>query len=208
MNDTGQRSMAGGIRQALILTVLMILSLSLYLGVLRWRGRAAVFVTEISLDRVFPFRPEWVWVYLMPYVVGPILVGMLAPATFAWFIRRGLLLVFISLAIFICFPTQIARPPATDRDGDFTTRFYRNMATIDEPPANAAPSLHVSLTCLLAWALVRDFPRWWPAVFVGAGLVWLATLLIRQHHLIDVGSGVLLASLLAIPWRKIIPSSS
>ena len=41
-------------------------------------------------------------------------------------------------------------------DGGLTATLYQRMAAIDQPPANAAPSLHVSLTCLMAWAVVRD----------------------------------------------------
>jgi len=76
------------------------------------------------------------------------------------------------------------------------------MIAIDGPAANAAPSLHVSLTCLLAWALVRDFPRLWPLTALGIGIVWLSTLYTRQHHWLDVASGVLLASTVALPWRR------
>ena len=83
---------------------------------------------------------------------------------------------------------------------DPTARLYRDMVEIDEPPANAAPSLHVSLTCLLAWALVRDYPRWWLPGFIGAVLVWLATLFTRQHHVLDVVTGAALACVLALPW--------
>ena len=75
------------------------------------------------------------------------------------------------------------------------------IIAIDGPAANAAPSLHVSLTCLLAWALVRDFRQWWPMTMLGVGVVWLSTLYTRQHHLLDVASGILLASTAALPWH-------
>ena len=51
----------------------------------------------------------------------------------------------------------------------------------------------MSLTFLLALALLRDFPRWWPITVGSVVLVWLATLFTRQHHLIDVLTGILLA---------------
>src|SRR5262249_22146119 len=84
---------------------------------------------------------------------------------------------------------------------------YRSMVEIDDPPANAAPSLHVSLSCLLAWALAFDRPRWWAAALLGAILVWLSTLYTAQHHLIDDGSGYLLASMisLATPFKSPAP---
>jgi membrane-associated phospholipid phosphatase len=105
----------------------------------------------------------------------------------------------LSLLIFVLLPTRTVRPDTTDLGSGVTADLYRNMIAIDGPAANAAPSLHVSLTCLLAWALCRDFPRW-SLISVGlVGLVWLSTLLTRQHHLIDVATGILLATLVAWP---------
>jgi hypothetical protein len=191
-----RRTLAHGIRQALVLAAIMVASLGLYLIVLKWRGPAAAVVTWTPWDDGIPFRPAWVWVYLLPYVVGPVLFALLTPPTFWWFIGRGLVIVFASLAFFIVLPTQTAVRPAGPAPGEgLTALVYNQMIAIDEPPANAAPSLHVSLTCLLALALVRDFPRSWAAVFGGVGLVWLATLLTRQHHLVDVATGVLLTLL-------------
>jgi membrane-associated phospholipid phosphatase len=198
--------------QSLLLAVIMFSSLGLYLAVLRWRGGAPVFVTHLALDDLVPFRPEWVWVYLLPYLVGPVVIGLLSRDTFRWFVYRGLALVGLTLVIFILWPTQTGpRPAATDLDG-FTGWMYHQMVEIDEPPANAAPSLHVSLTCLLVLALVRDFPRWWLLSAAGVGLVWLSTLLTRQHTLIDVATGVLLAGAVVLAWpgrwrRKASPRS-
>ena len=198
------RRLARAVRQAAVLALLMLLSLSSYLAVLKWRGDAAVWVTRTAWDRHIPFRPEWVWVYLLPYLVGPVVAGSLSRPTFAWFVRRGLAAVLASLAVFVVCPTRTVRPTADGLGDGTTAALYRNMVGIDEPPANAAPSLHVSLTCLLALALVRDYPRWWPAATAGAGLVWLATLLTQQHHLIDVATGILLAGALALPWGRLL----
>jgi membrane-associated phospholipid phosphatase len=196
-------TLARGIRQAVLLAVIMFSSLGLYLTVLKWRGwEGKDHVTYVpAWDDVIPFAPGWVWVYLIPYLVGPVLLGLVSSDTFFWFVRRGLVIVAVSLAVFIVYPTQtkVREQPALG-DG-LTAVLYRNMVEIDEPPANAAPSLHVSLTCLLALALVREFPRWWPLTFAGAVLVWLATLFTRQHHVIDVVTGALLAVVVAyVPW--------
>jgi membrane-associated phospholipid phosphatase len=198
-----ERSLAGGVRQALALAGIMLGSLSLYLVVLKWRGPAARLTTHLPPDDWLPFRPEWVWVYLIPYLVGPALVGFLRPSTFRWYVGRGLVVVATTLLIFIAVPTRTApRPPSEGLLGGLTAFAYHNMVEIDEPPANAAPSLHVSLTCLLAWALCRDFPRWWAPAWLGTGLVWLATLLTRQHHLLDIVSGALLAAAVVWLWPR------
>jgi hypothetical protein len=191
-----------GIRQTVVLAVIMLISLSLYLAVLKWRGPAASVTTATSWDQALPFCPTWVWGYLLPYLIGPAIAGVLSRDTFAWYIRRGLVIVFVSLAIFVVLPTHTTRPPASSLPDGLTGELYRSVVMIDDPPANAAPSLHVSLTCLLALAVVRDYPRWWLAAWAGAGLTWLATLLTRQHHLIDVATGVLLAAVVTWPGKR------
>lgn len=194
----GERRTPGRfVRQALLLMLIMLAALGFYLVVLWWRGPDAKLVTWTRWDEWLPFRPEWVWVYLAPYALGPVAVGLLSREAFGWFVRRGLVLVFVSLMIFIVVPTRTVRPDLSGLEVGATGGLYRNMIAIDGPAANAAPSLHVSLTCLLAWALVRDYPYWGATSFVGIGVVWLSTLLTRQHHLLDVASGVLLASLVA-----------
>ncbi|MBI3409791.1 MAG: phosphatase PAP2 family protein [Planctomycetes bacterium] len=183
--------------QALGLAALMCVSLGGYLVVLKWRGWDAQIVTYTSWDDFIPYQPAWVWVYLIPYVIGPVAIGLIRPATFRWYVSRGLIVVGITLLIFIVIPTQTAKRPPEHGLSGLTAQLYEMMIAVDEPPANAAPSLHVSLTCLLALALIRDFPRWWPMTFGGVGLVWVATLFTRQHHLLDIVTGAALALVVA-----------
>jgi hypothetical protein len=199
------RTLPRFLRQAFILAGMMLGSLALYLAVLKWRGPAATVTTRTAWDDAIPYRPGWVWAYLLPYLVGPFIAGLLSPSSFRWYVRRGLLVVAVSLAIFAAFPTRVERPTTDAPAGGLTGRIYRNMVEVDEPPANAAPSLHVSLTFLLALAVVRDDPRWGLAALGGAAVVWLATLLTWQHHLIDVATGVLLAGIFALPWSTRAP---
>ncbi len=196
-----RRTIKRAFYQALGLGALTFAALGLYLIVLKWRGHAGKEnVTWTEWDALIPFEPAWVWVYLIPYVIGPALVGLMSRLTFAWFVPRALAIMFFSVMVFILYPTQTApRPPLTLPEGP-TRDLYKMMIDVDEPPANAAPSLHVSLTCLLALALIRDFPRWSPLWIAGALVVWAATLFTRQHHLIDVFSGVVLTFMVVLAW--------
>jgi membrane-associated phospholipid phosphatase len=188
-----------GVRQALVLFVITLASLALYLSVEYWRGNAATIYTQTAWDRAIPFYYGWVWVYLFPYVLAPVIAALLRPVTFDWFIRRGILVVLISLVIFAAVPTRTVRPDRALVGEGITGDLYRSMADCDEPGANAAPSLHVSLTCLFAIALLCDFPRWRLVSIGGILVVWLSTLFTHQHHLIDVGTGILLALLATLP---------
>jgi membrane-associated phospholipid phosphatase len=203
LSQTDRFTLKRAVLQALGLGALMFTALGGYLIVLKWRGPAGYdHITWTSWDEYVPFRPGWVWAYLIPYIVGPALVGLLRRDTFAWFVPRALAVTGLSLLVFIVYPTQTAaRPPLTLEPGP-TRELYRWMVEVDEPPANAAPSLHVSLTCLLAMVLIRDFPRWWPLTILGTLVVWAATLFTRQHHLIDVVSGALLACAVVLVWPR------
>lgn len=192
-------------RQALILALLMFSSLGGYLLVLKWRGHEPVYITWTPADEWFPFQPTWVWVYMLPYAIAPVVIGLLTPVTFWWFIRCGLVVVIVTLIVFILIPTQTGERPRHELPPGLTALMYEEMVKIDEPPANAAPSLHVSLTCLLALALLRDFPRYWFLSLGAVGLVWLATLFTRQHHLIDVGTGAGLALIVAWGMDRFFP---
>ncbi len=200
--------------QAVVLMALVFSSLGGYLAVLNWRGRYATIATRLAWDSWVPFWPSWVWVYLLPYLLGPAIAGALSRPTFVWLIRRGLLVTFVSLTIFIVVPTRTVRPAESLVQAvpeSFTKQIYTNMAETDTGGGNAAPSLHVSLTCLLAMALIRDYRRLWPLWLGLTGLVWLATLFTWQHHLLDVVTGALLACLCALPWpfrRREMPAKS
>jgi hypothetical protein len=178
--------------QALLGSAILVGGLASYLAVLRWRGPAAVAYTQTEWDRLIPFQPGWLYIYLAPYALAPVLLALMRREVFAWSLQRALLILALSLIVFAIYPTQTIRPPLDGLDEGWTATFYRNMVAIDEPPANAAPSLHVSLTCLLTIALARNFPRWRPVIVGGVAMVWLATLFTWQHHLIDVATGVLL----------------
>src|SRR5690349_2233065 len=98
VNIPERRTLGRFVRQAVALAVLMFSSLGLYLVVLKWRGPAGKDnVTFVPWDEWFPFRPAWVWAYLIPYLIGPVVVGLLTTATFAWYVRRALVVVFLTL---------------------------------------------------------------------------------------------------------------
>src|SRR5437016_2673761 len=71
-----------GIRQAVVLCVTMFAALSAYLSVEYWRGAAATIYTQTAWDRAIPFYYAWVWIYLLPYLIAPVVTALLRPATF------------------------------------------------------------------------------------------------------------------------------
>src|SRR5579864_4963833 len=97
--------------QMFVVAMVMLTSLGGYLLVLKLRGPDARIITKTDLDDVIPFQPGWVWVYLIPYLIGPVVIGFMRLATFHWYISRGIAVMLITLIIFIVFPTQTAERP-------------------------------------------------------------------------------------------------
>jgi membrane-associated phospholipid phosphatase len=193
-----------GLFQAALVAIVMLASLGVYMAVLWWRGPQAQINTRTVLDDPIPFQYGWVWVYMVPYLLGPLAAALMSWDTLVWFLKRAVIVALISDTIFIGLPTKTDPHPVNDVAGDgLTARLYRNMAEADGPAANAAPSLHVSLSCLLALAMIRCFPHLWPVWMIAVVLIWLSTLFTRQHHMVDVLTGASLAMLVAIPWRNL-----
>jgi membrane-associated phospholipid phosphatase len=185
--------------QGVFLLLFFFTSLSAYLAVLKTRGWAgSERLTRTAWDDWFPFTPWWTWPYLLPYILGPIIACLLRRSTFDWFGRRATVLVLVSLAVFLVYPTQTVRPDVSGFADDLTMWVYRNMVEVDDPPANAAPSLHVSLATLLALALYRERRQLWWASVALALVVWASTLYTHQHHVVDVVTGAGLAVVMAL----------
>jgi membrane-associated phospholipid phosphatase len=61
-------------------------------------------------------------------------------------------------------------------------------------PVNCVPSLHVANACVCALALQREGSTWHYGAPVWLALIMLSTLTTKQHFVIDVLAGVLLAA--------------
>jgi membrane-associated phospholipid phosphatase len=148
--------------------------------------------THLAIDDVVPIWRGAIWLYLAPYAVAPIVAALLTRATLAAALARAWATVATGIVVFLCVPTVVRRP-AFASDGSLTARLHDVVLVADTPAGNAAPSLHVALAVLLAWALGRDRPRARALGWTFAAAIAASTLLTRQHHLVDVVTGALLA---------------
>jgi len=159
-----------------------------------WRAEVAL---PFELD--IPFRPEWSIVYLS---MIPLLL-LLPLARPRW---QDLFPVFITLvaetvvasAIFIALPVQSSFPErhATGTWGDaFLLADTLNLER------NLFPSLHVAFAVTAALALAPTVGRWSRLLLLAwVSAISASTLLIHEHHLVDVAAGALLAML---AWRHL-----
>jgi membrane-associated phospholipid phosphatase len=150
-------------------------------------------VPELPLDRVVPLQPAWALVY------GPLYLFLILLPVFVVrrkeHIRRTVLaylMVWIAAyACFLAYPT-IAPRPATVIGKGFGAWGLRLLYSAD-PPYNCFPSLHVAHTCVSALTCRPVHRKVGLVAILSAFLVGLSTLYTKQHYVLDVVAGTLLA---------------
>lgn len=152
------------------------------------------YAPELFLDRLVPLRPSWALVYGALYlflIVLPVLAVRQEEH-----IRRTVaayLTVWIAAYVFfLLLPTTAPRP--TEVSGGGFGGWGLRLLYAADPPYNCFPSLHVAhsfVSALTCWRLDR---RLGIATLAAATLVALSTLFTKQHYVLDVVGGALLAS--------------
>lgn len=136
-----------------------------------------------------PFVPQMVWVYLSLFACFFLpMFALRAPALNA-LCRRLAFAVVVSAAGFLLFPAQSGfERPTVDGSAAFALIYLLDL------PHNQAPSLHVSWSALFLGAL-REASAPWLRRALEAWFILLcaSTLLVYQHHVLDVASGLLVA---------------
>ncbi len=149
-----------------------------------------------ALDRRLPLIPEFVSIYLICYLfwmANYILVGHLGKEKFYRFITADLMSRTVCLVFFVLMPTTNIRPELTRTD--FWAEILKLIWKID-PPYNLFPSIHclVSGFCYIGIRGEKQIPAWYRGFScVFAILVFISTVVTKQHYLLDVAGGVILA---------------
>jgi membrane-associated phospholipid phosphatase len=152
-----------------------------------------VHIPALALDRLLPLQPEWALVYGSLYlflIVLPVFIVREQEQ-----IRRTVLayltIWITAFVVFLAYPTMASRPAEVIGKG-FAVWCLRFLYELD-PPYNCFPSLHVAHSFVSALTCYRVHRRLGIAAMVCASLVGLSTLFTKQHYILDVIAGILLA---------------
>ncbi len=98
----------------------------------------------------------------------------------------------IAAVFFILFPTELGFSRTEKIEG---YEFMFNLLHMIDKPHNLAPSLHITYSALGAYVLSSEIKSKWLK-----GMIWLwfllicsSIVLVHQHHLFDIFSGIVLA---------------
>lgn len=148
-----------------------------------------------GLDEATPFVPWTVVPYLSAYALA--FVGYLSlrkAESGTRFLQVFFTCVVLAGLAHWAMPTRYPRelfpiPPDTDAVSSFLLTGLRAFDT----PNSCLPSLHVCISVVSALLVWRERPRLSGALFAWAALIGVSTLTTKQHYLVDVASGALLA---------------
>ena len=147
-----------------------------------------------SLDRHLPVIPQFVWFYVLCYLFPftPILVVR------DWH-RMNIALISVALCTLMAFVGHLALPVAFPRPvlgTGYSDRFVQFIYENDfRPGAQNFPSLHVAIAWTIYFACRRQGlgALREAAVLAIACLIIASTVLIRQHLVVDLAGGTVLA---------------
>jgi membrane-associated phospholipid phosphatase len=168
------------------------LLLAVYLSVNAATVRHSVAAPLLPFESRIPLVPAAFPVYAAVYFEAALPIVLLRSTR--EYLHLQVACVAMSLVAFVvfgCAPMAYPRPHA-DLHGPVQALLAAEWAV--DGPACTFPSLHVAFAWLLAFALggrsKRGRALWW----VNAALISTATLLVKQHFLVDVVAGIALAS--------------
>ena len=177
------------VRRACVGFIVGIWILAPYMLLQQFALHSVTWLNETDFDRMVPIVPSAIYVYFSYYLLLLWAGSAVPDANFAKFLRAVCMVTLVSHLTFFFFPTGLARDAMEAIE---TPALYDWLVSV-EKPRNCLPSLHASLATLAALAL------WSRGKLVGIlGALWMVAILwsaiaIRQHILIDLAAGVVLA---------------
>jgi hypothetical protein len=162
-----------------------------YLTTGRLHAGAPATLELLPPDRILPFVPWTVWIYLSEALFLAWVVATLREA-------KALTRVFLAMTlasgvaflVFFFFPTEISRAAVTGVGR--TARAFRFLYALDTP-ANCFPSLYVALAVIAAEGAATQGRLRAKIATVWSGLLVLSALTTKQHYFADVAAGLVLA---------------
>lgn len=185
----------GWIQERVILVVIVFLVYTLYYPITHYAIDLAPLDMSTWVDRTLPLSPFWILIYAMiyPATTTP-LFAVKDSMAFRQTAFAFLISAVIGLVCFVLFPVHMTLRPELEAitGGGFLNWGVQLCYAIDKP-SGCFPSLHVTYATIAALECARSNPRLGSIMWLIAILIDLSTMLVKQHFLMDVLAGTILA---------------
>ena len=152
-----------------------------------------------NIDQLIPFMPGFIWIYhtLIPIFIITTMILIERKKVFYTAFFSVLLASVVMNLFYVYFPVAYPRELWQVTEPSISG-FFVNLTRQVDGSNNAFPSGHVTLSWLLVLFVgLTNFAkqRKWvqPLYVVWATLIAVSTLVLKQHFIVDVASGIVLA---------------
>jgi membrane-associated phospholipid phosphatase len=187
-------------RRRLFWLVIILVAIVLYIPINQWQNGGVQL--NLPIDNNIPLYPPAIVPYLLGtvlFIVFPILAAIyVKPKEFEAYAITILAATVISYLAYLIFPTFVIRPEVTSND--FFSRVIALLYQTDRS-YNAAPSGHTFYTLISCLYISSWLPKLKWLWGILAALIILSTLFTRQHYVLDLVCGLVLAILAYIAGR-------
>ena len=164
----------------------------------------AVINLHTALDSAIPVVPIFVipYISLQPYIYATLILFLLFRTRYFQSACLGMITVwFISYGFYYFLQSEVVRPvlSATDTFSKMVMNVYAG-----DNAYNDFPSLHTSLSAILAIHWVKVNKPLGIVLSAWTALIVASTLLIKQHYIADMLFGLALAFSLALLYLKVV----
>lgn len=147
------------------------------------------FDAELSI----PFVPEFIWAYLsmnLLFLMPPFFLDVSGLKSLG---KQLIAATFFSGSVFLFLPAKLGFERSISKEPIYQTLF--STLFLLDMPYNLVPSLHVVFSAIIAFAIINvSQSRGAKAIWrVWLSLICLSTLLVHQHHLLDLMTGLAVA---------------
>ena len=160
-------------------------------------------------DALIPLVPQWIWVYFsfFPFLLLPL--WLVDGREFEALGKRMVIATLCCALVFVLLPANLAYVRVLPEAQPYR-RIFALMFTVDQPH-NLLPSLHIvySVGCGAAMCLSQWRQRRYGLcllILVWSLAICASTLLVHQHHVLDVVAAVALVALLQCTVRPAAPA--
>ncbi len=160
--------------------------------------RDETYALYVPAELGIPFWPEFIWIYLSMYVLFSFPPFFLGKQRLRVLGKQLVIATILCGIAFLAVPTHLGFARVVP-DAGLYQAIFQNLFIIDQPH-NMAPSLHIVFSAMILLALL-DVIRRRPLrllLWLWLVLICASTLVVHQHHLIDVFTGLLVVVLLRI----------
>lgn len=180
----------------IILVITFSMNTYIYIGIQRITENFYHHDISTSLDHAVPFLTVFIIPYVLAYVQWVVGYVMIARESkdYCYRVLGGVILAkLMAGVIFLLFPTTMQRPELAAND--VFSRLVGVIYDLDAP-TNLFPSLH----CMESWMCFRGSLRmksvpniYKTGMLILTIFVFLSTIFIKQHCIIDIAGGMLVA---------------